>query len=65
MQIQFAATLPEIQSAVSFGGPSARVKLDIPETDIAEAIKLAAYGRGRVLRVTVEVEDSEAPPEEA
>lgn len=60
MEIRFAASLPEIQSAVSFGGPSARVKLDIPETDIAEAIKLAAYGRGKVLRVTVEVEEPES-----
>jgi hypothetical protein len=61
MEISFAASLPEIQSAISFGGPAARVKLDIPETDIAEAIKLAAYGRGKVLRVTVEVEGGESP----
>lgn len=55
-EVQFVASLPEIQSAVSIGGGGARVKLDIPESDLAGAIKLAAYGQGKLLRVTVEIE---------
>lgn len=47
------ASLPDIQSAVSIGGDGARVKIDVPESDIAEVIKLAAYGRGKVLTVTI------------
>lgn len=53
---EFSATLPQIQSAVSFGGGSCRVKLDIPESDLAEAIKLAAYAPDRVLKVRVSAE---------
>ncbi|WP_273843886.1 hypothetical protein [Rubrobacter calidifluminis] len=58
-KIQFFAYLPEIQSAVSIGRDSSRIKLDVPETDIAAAIRLAAYGRGKSLRVTVEIEGDE------
>lgn len=57
MEIKFDASLPEIQSAISVGAMGARVKIDIPETEIAEVLKLAAYGRGKVLHVTVEAED--------
>lgn len=56
MEIKFAASLPEIQSAISVGGDGARLKIDVPETEIAEVLKLAAYGRGKILHVTVEVE---------
>lgn len=58
-EIKFSAFLPEIQSAVSIGGDASRVKLDIPETDISQVVKLAAYGRSKRLRVTVEIDDSE------
>lgn len=57
MEINFVASLPEIQSAVSMGSGSTRVKLDIPESEMAEAIKLAAYGQGKLLRVSVEIEE--------
>ena len=51
---EFLAYLPPIQSATSIGGDGAsRLKLDVPETEIAEVVKLAAYGRGKVLRVEV------------
>lgn len=59
MQIRFKATLPEIQSAVSIGGDGGRVKVDLPESEMAALVQLAAYGRGKVLDVTVEVEDSD------
>ncbi len=56
-RIEFSAYLPEIQSAVSIGGDASRIKLDVPETDIAAVVKLAAFGRGKALRVTVEYDD--------
>ena len=57
-EITFKATLPPIQSAVSIGQDGARLKLDIPESEKAEYHKLAAYGFGRVLTVTVRVESA-------
>ena len=54
--IQFVASLPEIQSAISIGGDGGRIKLDIPESEIAALVKLAAYGRGRVLQITIKAE---------
>ena len=51
--IKFAASLPNIQSAISVGGDGVRVKLDIPETDIAEALKLVLL-KGKVFTVTIE-----------
>lgn len=56
-EIGFSAYLPEIQSAISIGGDGARLKIDVPESEIAAVVKLAAYGRGKRLRVTVEIED--------
>ncbi len=56
-KIEFAASLPEIQSAVSIGGDGARLKIDVPESDLAAVMKLAAYGRGKVWTVTVEIEE--------
>ncbi|HHW13487.1 MAG TPA: hypothetical protein GXX28_00965 [Firmicutes bacterium] len=62
---KFRASLPAIQSAVSVSGngDGARVKLDIPESDLAEAMKLMLL-RGVAFTVTVEVEADavEAPP---
>lgn len=57
----FSATLPDIQSALSIGGDgSCRIKIDVPESEIAEVMKLAAYGRGKVLVVTVQAKLEEA-----
>ena len=56
MKINFNASLPDIQSALSVGGTGARLKLDVPETDLAEIIKMVMV-KGKLLRVTVEVED--------
>ena len=49
----FRAAFPPIMSAILFGADGVRIKLDIPETDRAEAIKLTQWA-GRVLRVTIE-----------
>ncbi len=48
----FYASLPDIQSAISVGGDGARVKLDVPETDMPAMWQLAQM-RGKLLRVSV------------
>jgi hypothetical protein len=53
--IIFSAILPPIQTAITFSGngDGARIKLDIPETDVAQAAKLLLM-TGKELKVTVE-----------
>ena len=54
MGIKFSASLPDIQSAISVSGEGAtRVKLDIPESEIAEAIKLVTL-KGQSFQVVIE-----------
>jgi hypothetical protein len=60
VEVTFSAYLPQIQSAVSIGPDGCRLKLDIPQTEKAEYTKLQAYGFGRVLRVTVQIEEDES-----
>lgn len=54
--ITFLASLPPIQSAVkvSGNGDGMRIQLDIPETEMANAVELLTM-RNVVLKVTVEV----------
>ena len=54
-EIEFTASLPDIQSAISIGGDGARIKLDVPESELMAVLKLTAL-RGQVFRVSVEVE---------
>lgn len=51
---EFVATLPPIQSAVSVSGhgEGARIKLDIPGSDLIEALKLTMIP-GVLLRVVI------------
>ena len=56
MKIEFMASLPEIQSAINVGGCGARVKLDIPEQDLAQVLKLVLL-KGKAFRVTVESDE--------
>ena len=59
MEITFIASLPDIQSAISIGGDGAtRVKFDIPESEIAEAVKLVLL-KGQAFRVTIETIEQE------
>ena len=58
MRVEFTASLPNIQSALSVGGDGARLKLDIPETDLAQVLKLAML-RGYAFRVVVEADTQE------
>ena len=56
--IAFEASLPAIQTAIKIAGDGgARVQLDIPETELP-AIARLLLARGRVLRVTIEVQES-------
>ena len=54
-KICFLSSLPDIQSAINISGAGngARLKLDVPETEIAEVIKLTLL-RGKALKVTIE-----------
>ncbi len=55
MDIEFIASLPDIMSAISIGGDGAtRVKFDIPESDIAQAVKLVML-KGKAFKVRIEV----------
>ena len=54
MIISFNASLPDILSAISIGGDGAtRVKLDIPSSDIANAVKLTLL-RGQAFTVIIQ-----------
>ena len=49
-----SAFIPPLQSAIRTGGDGMRVTLEIPETEMGQAVKLVAM-RGKRLKVTVEV----------
>ena len=61
MKVEFSASLPPIQSALSIGGDGARLKLDIPETDLAQVLKLVLL-KNQAFKVTVETEDETICP---
>lgn len=54
-KITMIASLPPIQSAVNLDGQegNARVKLDIPQSELPQVIKLMLY-RGQAFRITIE-----------
>ena len=57
MKTTFNCSIPMIQSAIKVGGDGAiRLQLDIPENEMANAIKVV-MGKEKVLTVTVEWED--------
>jgi hypothetical protein len=58
-KVIFLAAFPSIQSAIKItgAGDGMRIQLDIPESEMANAIELLAW-RQRVLRVTVELESN-------
>ena len=55
--IKFHASLPDIQSAISIG-EGARIKIDVPETDLPEVMKLVLM-RGKSFTIKVEEESGE------
>lgn len=55
---EFTGSIPQIQSAFSVGGDqSARLKLDIPSSEVAAVVRLIGYGCGKALRFVVTVEE--------
>jgi hypothetical protein len=56
-KISFTASLPPIQSAINLDGQGdgARIKLDVPRSDIAAVLRLQQCA-GQSFRVTIEVE---------
>jgi len=61
VKIEFIASLPDIQSAISIGGDGAtRVKLDIPESELAQAVKLVLL-KGKAFNVKIEVIEGDWP----
>ncbi len=54
MEIQFIASLPDILTAITISGDGAtRVKFDIPESEIANAVKLVLL-KGQAFTVKIE-----------
>lgn len=53
-EISFHASLPDIQSMLSIGKSGARLKIDVPDSDLAQVLKLTLW-RERLLEVTVRV----------
>jgi len=52
------AAIPNLLSAINISGTgSGRIKLDIPESDLPELMKLAALGSEKLLWITVELAD--------
>lgn len=54
-KLAFLASLPPIQSAIKIGQDGMRLQLDIPETEMGNALGIIAW-RDRVLVVTIEPE---------
>ena len=54
--VQFVGSLPPIQSAITMDGigDGARIKIDIPASDVGAVLLLQHYFTGRVFSVTVE-----------
>ena len=59
MKIGFSAIIATSSAAVKIGDAGdARIMLDVPVSDMAEALKLIAFGRKKVLNVTIEIEEA-------
>ena len=54
--VEFSAYIPPLQSAITFGDDSARVKIDIP-IECREQAKALIDFQGKELRIVVEVMD--------
>ena len=54
--VTFLASFPQIQSAIKIGVDGMRIQLDVPETELVNAIELLGW-RDRLLKVTIEPQD--------
>jgi hypothetical protein len=57
--ITFLAHFPAIQSAIQAGDDGMRIQLQIPESEMAQALYLMMM-RDKVLRVTIEVDGGQS-----
>jgi len=54
LKIEFIASLPDIMSAINISGEGAiRLKLDIPESEIANAVKMVMM-KGKAFKVIID-----------
>lgn len=54
---EFTAVLPDVAAALKVSGQGdGRLQLDIPESELAEALKLIAFGRYKSLKVSISAE---------
>lgn len=54
MELSFIASLADVMTAITISGEGAtRVKFDIPESEIANAVKLVLL-KGKAFRVSIE-----------
>ena len=58
--IVFKASFAPMQSAIKVGDDGMRITLDIPESELSQALLLIAL-RGKVMQVTIIPADSAAP----
>jgi hypothetical protein len=56
--ITFSAIIASSSAALKIGDEgAARLMLDIPATEMAEVLKMIAFGRGKRLSVTIEIKE--------
>ena len=59
MKIEFSAIIAATSSAFKVGDEGAsRIAFDVPVSEMAEALKVIAFGRKRVLKVTIDIEEA-------
>ncbi len=62
-KIEFIASLPDILTAITISGEGAtRVKFDIPESEIANAVKLVLL-KGKAFKVKITTINKDGPVE--
>jgi hypothetical protein len=57
--IEFVAWLPDVLSAIELPGDptsGARIKLDVPASDLPAVMLLKLHGAGRIMHITVRIE---------
>ena len=56
--VSFLASIPDIKSAILVGSDGLQLKLEVPESEMGNAVMLVGM-RGKVLRVTIEVQEDD------
>ena len=61
MRISFIASLADVSTAISIGGDGVRIKLDVPESDLPNAIRLVML-KGQAFTVVIDDGEREVKP---